>query len=400
MHSFLTAAALVASASLSLAAPANIVGRSAFEIKQVARGHKMRSGPLQMLKTYKKYARVGAVAPSEVVIAAAACQTGEVAADPQLYDQSYLSPVTIGNSELMLDFDTGSADLWCFSTESPAAQSAGHGLYNPSTGTELDGAFWDITYGDQSAASGNVFADKVVVGGVTATKQAVEAATSVSYEFTEDVASDGLLGLAFSSINTILPQPQTTFFDTVRNSLAKAVFTVDLKKGAAGSYTFGYIDSSKYSGAITYVPVNTANGFWQFTADGYSAGGSDSSTGRGGVAIADTGTSLLYLPASVAKAYYSGIQGATFDFRQGGYTIPCSATPPDFNVAIGGKTFTVPGSYINYAPLRAGSSTCFGGIQADTGIGFSIFGDVFLKAVYAVFDDSGSSPRLGFAAQA
>ena len=118
-------------------------------------------------------------------------------------------------------------------------QSAGHGLYNPSTGTELDGAFWDITYGDQSAASGNVFADKVVVGGVTATKQAIEAATSVSYEFTEDVASDGLLGLAFSSINTILPQPQTTFFDSVRNTLAKAVFTVDLKEGAAGSYTFG-----------------------------------------------------------------------------------------------------------------------------------------------------------------
>ena len=112
MHSFLTTAALVASASLSLAAPANLVGRSAFEVKQVARGHKMRSGPLQMLKTYKKYARVGAVAPSEVVSAAAACQTGEVAADPQLYDQSYLSPVTIGNSELMLDFDTGSADLY------------------------------------------------------------------------------------------------------------------------------------------------------------------------------------------------------------------------------------------------------------------------------------------------
>jgi aspergillopepsin I len=83
----------------------------------------------------------------------------------------------------------------------------------------------------------------------------------------------------------------------------------------------------------------------------------------------------------------------------GGYTFDCSVTPPDFNVAIGGKTFTVPGKYIVYAPLSAGSSKCFGGIQANTGIGFNIFGDVFLKAVYAIFDDSSSSPRLGFAAQ-
>jgi aspergillopepsin I len=99
------------------------------------------------------------------------------------------------------------------------------------------------------------------------------------------------------------------------------------------------------------------------------------------------------------KSYYSKVQGASLDSSQGGYTFPCSQTPPDFNVAIGGKTFTVPGANIKYAPISAGASTCFGGIQANTGIGFNIFGDVFLKAVYAIFDDSGSSPRLGFASQ-
>ena len=103
----------------------------------------------------------------------------------------------------------------------------------------MQGYTWDITYGDQSGASGDVYTDKVVVGGVTATKQAVEAATSVSSTFTQNTANDGLLGLAFSSINTVQPQPQTTFFDTVRSTLAKALFTVDLKKGAEGSYTFG-----------------------------------------------------------------------------------------------------------------------------------------------------------------
>ena len=107
----------------------------------------------------------------------------------------------------------------------------------------------------------------------------------------------------------------------------------------------------------------------------------------------------MYLPSDAAKAYYDQVQGATLDSSQGGYTLPCSASAPDFRVVIGGKAFTVPGDNIVYAPLTAGSSTCFGGIQPNTGIGFTIFGDVFLKAVYVVFDASTSTPRLGFAAQ-
>ena len=160
-----------------------------------------------------------------------------------------------------------------------------------------------------------------------------------------------------------------------------------------------YIDSSKYTGAITYVPVDNSQGFWQFTAGGYSGGSDNATTGSLGTSIADTGTSLLYLPTAAVASYYSKVPGAKVDSSQGGYTFACSSTLPDFNVAIGGKTFTVPGKYVNYAPTTAGSSTCFGGIQANTGIGFNIFGDIFLKSVYAIFDDSGSSPRLGFAAK-
>lgn len=87
-----------------------------------------------------------------------------------------------------------------------SSEQSGHSVYSPSTsGKKLSGETWDISYGDGSGASGTVYADKVVVGGVTATSQAVEAATSVSAAFTEDVDNDGLLGLAFSSINTVSP---------------------------------------------------------------------------------------------------------------------------------------------------------------------------------------------------
>lgn len=246
MHSLITAAALVATASLSLAAPAPAPAQvsSKFEVQQVQVGTIRKNGPLQMAKTYKKFAHVGAVAPPDVVRAAeAAGQTGTVAANPEQYDQAYICPVTIGSQTLHLDFDTGSSDLWVFSNLMPSSEVDGQTEFNTNSAgaTKKDGYTWSISYGDGSGASGVVYADTVNVGGATATSQAVEAATSVSSEFTSDTGSDGLLGLAFSSINQVKPTPQTTFFDTVKSSLEAELFTADLQSNGPGSYTFGYV---------------------------------------------------------------------------------------------------------------------------------------------------------------
>lgn len=84
-----------------------------------------------------------------------------------------------------------------------------------------------------------VYADKVAIGAVTATSQAVEAATSVSTQFKNDDNTDGLVGLAFGTINTVSPRKATTFFDNVRKNLQTQLFAANLKKGTAGSYDFG-----------------------------------------------------------------------------------------------------------------------------------------------------------------
>jgi len=246
-----------------------------------------------------------------------------------------------------------------------------------------------------------VYADKVVVGGVTATSQAVEAATSVSSSFLTDKDDDGLLGLAFSSINTVSPTSQKTFFDNVKASLASPLFAVTLKKGAAGSYDFGYIDSSKYTGSITYSTVNSAQGFWQITASGYAVG-TGSTTSSSFTAIADTGTTLVYLPTAIVSAYWAKVSGAQNSNTYGGWVFPCSSASslPSLSIVIGGVKQTIPGSYINYAPADNAGTTCYGGVQPNTGIGLSILGDVFLKSKYVVFESSGSSPRLGIAQQA
>ncbi|KAI4253852.1 MAG: hypothetical protein LQ352_003436 [Teloschistes flavicans] len=349
-----------------------------------------KSAPAGMLSTYGKY---NATAPQDVINAAQA-NDGSVTTTPEQYDTEYLTPVTIGGQTLNLDFDTGSSDLWVFSSELPSSQTNGHSIYNPalsSTSKLLSGYTWKISYGDGSGASGNVYTDTVKVGSTTVSGQAVELAQQISAQFANDIDNDGLLGLAFDSINTVQPNKQKTFFSNAKASLSAPLFTANLKKGKPGTYTFGYIDSAQHSGAITYVPVNTANGFWEFTCNGYAIG-SGAFTSLSIDSIADTGTTLLYLPSSVVTAYYAKVSGAKYDSTQGGYTFPCSATLPSITLGIGSYKAVVPGSYINFAPVT--SSTCFGGIQSNTGIGFSIFGDIFLKSQFVVFQ---ASPlQLGF----
>ena len=230
-------------------------------------------------------------------------------------------------------------------------------MYSPSKSTtaRLDsGESWSISYGDGSSASGNVYLDTVKVGATTVTNQGVELAQTVSAQFQQDTANDGLLGLAFNSINTATPTKLKTFFSNAIPSLAAPLFTANLKKGAPGSYNFGYIDTTEYTGSITYVPVKTTNGFWEFTGNGYAIG-SGAFTSTSIDAIADTGTTLLYLPSAAVSAYYSKVSGARYVSSQGGYTFPCGATLPSITLGIGSYRAVVPGSYINYAPATSTS---------------------------------------------
>ena len=244
-----------------------------------------------------------------------------------------------------------------FSSELPASSQSGHSIYNPSKSStsKIDsGETWSISYGDGSTASGNVYFDTVQVGATTVTSQAVELAETISAQFQQDIDNDGLLGLAMNSINTVSPNPVKTFFSNAIPTLASPLFTANLKKGAPGNYNFGYIDTSEYTGSITYVPVSTANGFWEFTGNGYAVG-SGSFTSSSIDAIADTGTTLLYLPTTIVSAYYAKVPGAAYVSSQGGYTYPCSATLPSITLGIGNYKAVVPGSYINYAPATGSS---------------------------------------------
>ncbi|KAJ5200306.1 Peptidase aspartic catalytic [Penicillium cf. griseofulvum] len=394
VYSKVTVALTCFSAIASAAAVPVKSPRKGFTVNQVNKtptGTRTVNLPAVYANALAKY---GATVPTHVQ---AAASSGSAITTPEEGDIEYLTPVTIGESTLNLDFDTGSADLWVFSSDLSASEQKGHDIYDvSSSGQKLAGSSWSISYGDGSSASGDVYKDTVSVGGVKATSQAVEAAKKISSQFLQDKNNDGLLGLAFSSINTVSPRPQKTFFDNVKSELDSPLFAVTLKHGAPGTYDFGFIDKEKFTGEVVYADVDSSQGFWTFTADSYKVGNGAAGPSING--IADTGTTLLLVDDDIVSAYYKKVTGAKDNTSVGGYVFPCDTNLPDFTVTINGYDAVVPGKHINYAPVSTGSSSCFGGIQSNSGIGFSIFGDIFLKSQYVVFDAEG--PRLGFAAQA
>lgn len=425
--------------------------------------------------------------------------SGSATTTPEAEDVAYITTIQIGTppQNIPMDFDTGSSDLWVFSSETPSSSVNGQTVYDIDSSTsakKMTGASWEISYGDGSSSQGDVYTDVVTIGNISVTAQAVESATEVSDEFTEDASSSGLVGLGMSSLNTVTPTAQKTWFDNAKSQLSSALFTANLNHDAAGTYTFGALDQSQYTGDIYYANLyNTSasySGYWTFQATGYAVGdgtattsssssttsstsstssttgqqggdGSSGGFGQGGgyggggyggndeestdesswwselsdwfgkekrasfrqhapvtntaaiaassskrdvtltdstiLGIADTGTTLLMLPDEVVSAYYSQVDGAEDSEQEGGYVFSCDATLPDFTIGVGEGSITIPGSYINWAALDSTGETCYGGLQSDDSIGFSIFGDIALKAAYVVFD--GAQGRVGWAAK-
>ncbi|KAK0651035.1 aspartic peptidase domain-containing protein [Cercophora newfieldiana] len=420
----ITLAAFLAAAGLSSALPPKIgttvladsdftSGSGRVSIKQV---RKTASAPFNgALSIYQTYLKYGAPVPdylsqavshiaaeNAAVLKKRAATTGSAATipvDPDI-DIAWVTPVTIGTppQTLHLDFDTGSSDLWVFSSHLPANQIRGQALYSPPKSTTsklMVNHTWSITYGDNSNSQGTVYTDNFTVGGLTVEAQAIEAATRVSAQFTREEALDGLLGLGFSSMNTVRPKAQLTFFDNIKDKLEKPLFTVDFKHKAEGTYDFGYIDPAKHTSNFTYTDITVSPGYWLWTSPGFSVG-TEAWTASSIRGIADTGTTLLYLPTAVANAYYKAIPGASNSRTYGGYVFPCNTAPPPFHFGLGSEKFTIPGKFINYGPASLGSNTCFGGIQSSANVGINIWGGVALKAGLVVFE-AGEKPRMGFA---
>lgn len=181
--------------------------------------------------------------------------------------------------------------------------------------------------------------------------------------------------------------------------LSEPLFTADLEDNmGAGTYEFGTIDTSKFVGEIYYTDVDTSGGWWQFAVPSVKIGDNDTLTCSGTCipAIADTGTSLLYMSSAIASRYYESVPGSQLWHNL--YIYPCEAVLPDFSLEIGGHYITITGEKLTYLVFgedaEGPAGQCMGGLQPGPG-NIQILGDVFLKQVFAVFD--GGNLRFGVA---
>lgn len=231
-----------------VSSPRNAAPQGTASLKQVRNVNyhtRSRHGAVALEKVYLKY---NVSMPDELTTAVSRIRatllsglgldkkdTGSAVNTPEEYDVEYLTPVQIGTppQTLNINFDTGSSDLWVYSTETPSSEVNGQAVYDPTssnTSAKQDEMSWSISYGDGSSSSGDVYYDTVSIGGLSVTNMAVEVAAKVSSEFTSDNDMDGLLGLGFSNLNTVSPTQQETFFGKANSSLDNPLFTVDLKK--------------------------------------------------------------------------------------------------------------------------------------------------------------------------
>ncbi|ORX50170.1 rhizopuspepsin 4 precursor [Hesseltinella vesiculosa] len=343
-------------------------------------------------KNFKRDAR-RSVAKAHAKFHTLAATSGTVPMTDVSGDSEYYAEVQVGTppQTLKLDFDTGSSDLWFASTLCSTC-SGTQTKYDPTKSStyQKEGKTWSISYGDGSSASGITGLDTVNLGGLSIKNQRIEMAKQESSQFQQDPV-DGLLGLGFDTISTVAGTKTPVDSLIAQNLISKPVFGVFLghtSTGGGGEYVFGGYDTAKVSGSLTTVTVDNSQGWYGFTVDDVSAGAGTTGTGSFS-AIADTGTSLMLFPSSIASTIAQAYSAT--DNGDGTYTISCDAsTLTDLTITIAGAQFTVPAADLIYYQQ---GSTCMAGFGYSS-MSQAIMGDVFLKNVYTVFDQG--TPALQF----
>ncbi|CAG7565399.1 unnamed protein product [Fusarium equiseti] len=308
-------------------------------------------------------------------------QAGSAKVKPSSAGLSFFVPTVIGNQTFNLIYDTGSADLWVYSNESSPWQSWGHPTYVPTSSSEfLPNYTWAIKYAQGDEISGVVFKDTVKAGSVVAHKQAIQAAVFNPL----DINTDGILGLAFPTINTVKPEEQNTLFETLIPTLKRKLFAANLRADVQRE---------------DWLHTVTSKNHWAMNVGSYAVGKGSfmNSKKTVGEVIMDSGTSLVYLPKAVVNDYYSHIKG--YELTDGGsHTFPCNSTIPDFHFKTGGTTLSIPGQDVNYTIYDPNINTCSGGITTQLSGKYSVLGNLFMKNYYVIHSQEEATPKLGFAA--
>jgi len=332
-------------------------------------------GRHRQLARREKFKVVPAVAPT-VPNAVGVLQDGT--------DFSYFVEVGFGSAAkpLYMLLDTGAGTTWVMGSSCKSKACGMHSSYGPEdskTYRENPKEF-SISYGSGNV-SGVLAADTLSIAGLKL-DMTFGVATGTSDDFT-NFPFDGILGLSLAKGTT------DNFMDVVKkqNLVKSNIFGVALNRASdgpnTGEVTFGTTNPAKYAGDISYTAVKeSAHGDWAVPMDDMSYDGKKAGLG-GSLAYVDTGTTYVFGPPANVSALHRQIPGAKSDDGVM-WKVPCADAKP-LEVSFSGVSYSIsPKDWLSGA---GGSGDCTSNI-----VGFEVvkdqwlFGDVFLKNVYAVFD--------------
>jgi saccharopepsin len=299
----------------------------------------------------------------------------------------YFSEITIGSppQTFKVVLDTGSSNLWVPSVECGSIACYLHAKYDSSSSStyKSNGTKFEIQYGSGSL-SGFVSQDTMTIGDITIKGQDFAEATSepgLAFAFGR---FDGILGLGYDriSVNGIVPP----FYKMLEQKLIdEPVFAFYLADDKGESeVTFGGVDSDKYKGKITTIPLRR-KAYWEVDFDSIAYGDDAAELENTGV-ILDTGTSLIALPTQLAEMLNAQI-GAKKNYA-GQYAIDCSKRDSlkDVTFNLAGYNFTL-GPYDYILEVSGSCISTFMGMDFPEPTGpLAILGDAFLRRYYSIYD--------------
>ena len=321
-------------------------------------------------------------------------------------DLEYLANVTVGTPEqqFLVVFDTGSADFWipdstCKASGRDGGNKVCYGkhLFDSSKSSTYvkNGEPWSIQYGI-GYASGFVGQDTVRIGGVgenqlVVPKTTFSQATDMDSQAGRDTYLNGILGLAFASIDRAHADP--VLINAMKQGLLdEPIFTVYLKERGdhvnvpGGSITYGSLDTEHCSKHVDYVPL-TAEKWYRFKLDAVSYGSFSSSDGW--QVISDTGTTAMGVTDEIYEAI---IKDLNVD-EDGIIDCKDASKVKDMELTIGGKKYLIPAKQL----VIHDHGQCLLAVQGGGGGGEvdMVLGDPFIRSYCNVHELKGK--KMGFA---
>uniref|UniRef100_A0A2K6GYR5 Gastricsin n=1 Tax=Propithecus coquereli TaxID=379532 RepID=A0A2K6GYR5_PROCO len=317
-------------------------------------------------------------------------------------DASYFGEIAIGTppQKFKILFDTGSSDFWVPSIYCRTVACTNHSRFDPSKSSTFSTKWqsFSLEYGSGSL-SGFFAYDTVAFPTIQIPDQQFglsDYERGMAFFYSE---FDGILGMGYPDLST---NGATTVFEGMlqQEILTDPVFSFYLYKRTVtelgGVIIFGGVDNSVYTGQIHWAPV-TQKLYWQIGIEGFLIGQQATSwCSQGCQAIVDTGTALLTVP----EEYLSELVQATgaMENEDGQYLVNCDKVEnlPNFTFVINGAQLPLPPS----AYILTNGVFCDVGIEvtylpSENGQPLWIFGDIFLKFYYSIFDMGNN--RVGFA---